>query len=168
MRKAGLPERVTGLCVAGGAKQLNAEKAAQLIAGYQARAKLRELGQQFGIHRETAGLILRRTGSKDAGGASQRSRSLRLNGCRPPGCHRSASSSASASTRTIGLGLRPEWRRVVPAIPGSCGSSLRASPAGSSGRCRGGSLRRRVRTLRGSRPGPRCRGRRRSSGRAGG
>ena len=62
MRKAGLPERVTGLCVAGGAKQLNAEKAAQLIAGYQARAKLRELGPQFGIPSETAGLILRRNG----------------------------------------------------------------------------------------------------------
>jgi hypothetical protein len=61
-----------------------------------------------------------------------------------------------------GLDLRPGWRRVVPAIPGSCGSSLRASPAGSSGRCRGGSLRRWARTLRGSRPGPRRRGRRRS------
>jgi hypothetical protein len=42
------------------AKQLNAEQAAQLIAGYQAGAKLWELGQQFGIHPETAGLILRR------------------------------------------------------------------------------------------------------------
>jgi hypothetical protein len=44
------------------AKQLNAAQAAQLIAGYQARAKLWELGQQFGIHPETAGLILRRNG----------------------------------------------------------------------------------------------------------
>lgn len=44
------------------AKQLNAEQAAQLIAGYQAGAKLRELGQQFGIHPETAGSILRRNG----------------------------------------------------------------------------------------------------------
>ena len=64
--------------------------------------------------------------------------------------------------RAPSLGLRPGWRRVSPAIPGSCGSSLRASLAGSSGRCRGGSLRRWARTLRGSRPGPRRRGRRRS------
>ncbi|QNE18691.1 helix-turn-helix domain-containing protein [Kribbella qitaiheensis] len=46
------------------AKQLNAEQTARLIAGYRAGAKLRELGRQFGIHPDTAGLILRRHGVK--------------------------------------------------------------------------------------------------------
>jgi hypothetical protein len=39
------------------AKQLNQQEKAQLIASYQAGAKLRELGAQFGIHPETVGLI---------------------------------------------------------------------------------------------------------------
>lgn len=46
------------------AKQLNAEQAAQLIAGYQTGTKLRELGRQFSIHPQTVGLILRRCGIK--------------------------------------------------------------------------------------------------------
>jgi hypothetical protein len=46
------------------AKQLNAEQKAQLVAGYQEGAKLRELGRQFGIHPGTAGLILRRSGTE--------------------------------------------------------------------------------------------------------
>jgi DNA-directed RNA polymerase specialized sigma24 family protein len=33
-----------------------------MIADYHAGAKLRELGAQFGIHPETAGLLLRRNG----------------------------------------------------------------------------------------------------------
>jgi len=44
------------------AKQLHTEQTAQLIAGYQAGANLRELGTRFGIHPETAGSILRRNG----------------------------------------------------------------------------------------------------------
>ena len=44
------------------ARQLNAEETEQLIAGCQAGAKLREPGSVFGIHPETAGLILRRSG----------------------------------------------------------------------------------------------------------
>jgi DNA-binding CsgD family transcriptional regulator len=44
------------------AKQLHTEQAAQLIAGYQAGATLRELGTRFGIHPETVGSILRRNG----------------------------------------------------------------------------------------------------------
>jgi DNA-binding CsgD family transcriptional regulator len=44
------------------AKQLNEEQTAELIAGYRAGAKLRELGKLFGIHPETAGRILRRHG----------------------------------------------------------------------------------------------------------
>lgn len=46
------------------ARQLNAEEAKELIAGYQAGAKLRELGAQLAVHPGTAGLILRRNGIK--------------------------------------------------------------------------------------------------------
>jgi hypothetical protein len=42
------------------AKQLNTEQTAQLIASYTDGANLRKLGAQFGIHPDTAGLILRR------------------------------------------------------------------------------------------------------------
>lgn len=52
------------------AKQLNAEQRAQLIAGYEAGAELRELGKLFGIHPDTVGLTLRREG------VAQRSRSM--------------------------------------------------------------------------------------------
>jgi hypothetical protein len=45
---------------------------AQLIAGYQAGTKLRELGTRFCIHPETAGSILRRNGIQ-----------MRLKGLRP-------------------------------------------------------------------------------------
>jgi DNA-directed RNA polymerase specialized sigma24 family protein len=44
------------------ARQLNDEPITELIAGYRSGAKLRELGEQFSIHPETAGRILRRSG----------------------------------------------------------------------------------------------------------
>lgn len=54
------------------ARRLNGSETEQLIACYQAGAKLRELGAQFGIHPETAGLLLRRNGIE-----------MRANGLRP-------------------------------------------------------------------------------------
>jgi hypothetical protein len=44
------------------AKQLNTEQSAQLVASYREGASLRELGARFGIHPDTAAVILRREG----------------------------------------------------------------------------------------------------------